>query len=176
MKKLLPVVTGYLFLLFSLTTIHAQENLSADSRLLAFKSFSNLSAANTFDAATTGINENIVKKFRSLFQTASDDSWEKTRDGGYAVRFVSNGMQQMAFLDKKGNCESQIRYYTEKGLPADVRKMVRSTYYDYSIKGVTEVSHHDTTAYLVTIEDDTTWKIIRVVNGEMEVWKEFVKG
>jgi hypothetical protein len=28
---------------------------------------------------------------------------------------------------------------------------------------------------LVTIEDKTTWKVIRVVDGEMDVWEEHQK-
>ena len=54
--------------------------------------------------------------------------------------------------------------------------IVRYGYPDYSIKSVREIHAANATAYLVTIEDATSWKTIRVVNGETDVYEEFKKG
>lgn len=80
------------------------------------------------------------------------------------------------FLTKRGNCQSRILYYTEKMLPAAIRNQIKSAYYDFAITSVKEVHHNKATAYLLTVADATTWKVIRVVNGETEVLEEYVKG
>ncbi|MFN2440311.1 MAG: hypothetical protein ABR503_14000, partial [Chitinophagaceae bacterium] len=119
-------------------------------------------------------NTRPLRKFRKEFPDITDDSWIKSKNG-FVVRFTSNGIQNWAFLTKRGNCEGRMRYYTEKDLPADVRHVVKSNYYDYSIKSIQEVTCNNSTAYLVTIEDKNIWKVIRVVNGEMDLWKDYIK-
>jgi hypothetical protein len=52
---------------------------------------------------------------------------------------------------------------------------VKTNYYDYSITTVKEVSTIEGTAYLVTIEFKNNWKVIRVVDKEMDVWEEHQK-
>jgi hypothetical protein len=68
-----------------------------------------------------------------------------------------------------------MRYYTEKELQPNIRNQVKSAYEDYSISSIKEVSNKKAIVYLVTIEDKTTWKIIRVANGEINVWEEYTK-
>jgi hypothetical protein len=41
---------------------------------------------------------------------------------------------------------------------------------------VREINAANKTAYLVTIENAKTWKTIRVVDGEMDVYEDFIKG
>jgi hypothetical protein len=120
------------------------------------------------------VNDRVVKKFTKQFAEATDVVWAKTNNG-FIARFTSNGIQSWAFLTKGGNCLSTMRYYTEKELPADVRNQVKSTYYDFSITSVKEVSCNKLTAYLVTIEDKATWKVIRIVDGEMDIFEEHQK-
>ncbi len=94
---------------------------------------------------------------------------------GFSAFYSAKGIQNRVYLTRRGSFIGQIRYYTEKELPVDVRKQVRSNFYDYAITSVTEVNCNNLTAYLVTIADDTTWKVIRVLDGEMDVWKEYLK-
>jgi len=54
--------------------------------------------------------------------------------------------------------------------------MVKSNYYDYSIFLVQEVKVGDKTAYLVKIEDEKSFKTIRVVDGEMDEYESYKKG
>ena len=60
-------------------------------------------------------------------------------------------------------------------MPADVRELVRSNYYDFSIGWVKEVKEAQTTAYVVHIEDTASWKDVVVQDGEMRVLHAYCK-
>lgn len=62
-----------------------------------------------------------------------------------------------------------MKEYSEKELPKEVRALVKSTYYDYSIGWVKEVSQNQTVVYVVHIADGQNWKDLLVQDGEMEV-------
>ena len=87
-------------------------------------------------------------------------------DGGYnRIRYQKNG-----------RWESTIRTYENGLLPEDVREFINDSYPKYSIFGqVVEVSAGGNTALLVLIENKNSWKRIRVVNGEMDVYEEYAK-
>ncbi len=125
-------------------------------------------------AAKATANDRAISKFGKFFPNASSESWTKTNNG-FAVRFTSNNMQQLVFLTKRGNVVASIKYYSEKQLPSDVRMAIRYAYPDFSIKSVREVNAANSTAYLITIEDATSWKTIRIVNGETDVYEEYKK-
>ena len=120
----------------------------------------------------------MVARFRKNFANAVNESWMNTKQG-FAVRFNIADVQQLVFLSKKGDCTGSIRYYTAKDLPEAVRRQVKSTYYDYSITSVKEVTTDGVTAYLITIDAEKDWKIIRVLANddmEMEVYGAYIKG
>jgi hypothetical protein len=122
------------------------------------------------------INAKALKQFSKTFKTAANASWYETKDGGFVAKFRQDGIETRANYDRKGNWSGTVRTYTEENLPKEVRHMVKSTYYDYSIFLVQEVTVGDKTAYLVKIEDASTLKTIRVIDGEMDVYEDFKKG
>jgi hypothetical protein len=89
---------------------------------------------------------------------------------------MSDGAEHRVFYDKKGYWDATIKYYDEKKLPPDVRAIVKSTYYDYSITSVQEIQKGNKIVYLVHMQDATTLKSVKVCDGEMEVIAEFNKG
>ena len=106
---------------------------------------------------------------------ARDDAWAQTKKG-YLVNFKAGGIHHNVFLNKKGEMTSQIRFYYENDLPNDVRKQVKTTYGNYSISSVKEITSGNKMVYLVTISDETSWKVIRVSSSEMDVFEEHKKG
>ena len=68
-----------------------------------------------------------------------------------------------------------IREYTEKELPREVWRLVKSTYYDYNIGFVKEVNQPLVLAYIVHIENEEGWKELVVRDGEIAVSKAFEK-
>lgn len=163
MKKHLFATAALAVAVAFATTANAQFELAANTKRPA-------AAPAALDIKSTP----VYKKFVKQFPDGQDDTWTKTREG-FAVRFTVRGIVNRAYLDKRGNFDGLIRYYGEKDLPQDVRHQVKSTYYDYSIRLVQEVTRNGATAYLVTVEDKTTLKIIRVVDGEMDVREAFTK-
>lgn len=121
------------------------------------------------------IHPNARKNFILTFEHATDARWSKLKYGESLVHFFSNGIETKVFYNRKGKPFSTIRYYTEDQLPTEVRHLVRSTFYDYSIFLVIEVTVNNQTAHLVKIEDNTRFKTIRVRDGEMDVIEDLEK-
>ncbi len=107
----------------------------------------------------TSINARALKDFTRSFKNADKASWFEIKDG-FVARFKEDDVETKAYYDRKGRWTSTIRTYNEDKLPKDIRKLVRSTYYDYSIYFVNEVTVGDQKAYLVKIQDETTLKTI----------------
>jgi hypothetical protein len=121
------------------------------------------------------ISERISKKFAQQFAGATNAVWAQT-DEGFTVRFTWKGIRSRADLTKSGQLQSMFRYYTQEQIPADVRYLVDKKYEHFKTASAIEVQYNGATAYLVTIADETTWKVIRVIDGETEVWKAYSKG
>ena len=118
-----------------------------------------------------------VRATRDFWQRAgeqNDAQWYKDA-AGYQVNYSEGSTQARFFYDRKGNFRFSILTYTEKEMPAGVRQLVRSNYYDFSIGWVKEVNEAQTTAYVVHIEDAASWKDVVVQDGEMRVLHAFRK-
>lgn len=125
--------------------------------------------------AKTAVHPAIIANFHSHYPNAGDEAWAKT-EKGYLVNFISNSIRYNVFLNKKGRMTSQIRFYSEKELPAAVRERVTDCYNCFTIGSVKEVTTDNSVAYLVTISSATSWKVIRVAGDEMDVFEEHKKG
>ena len=177
MNKLLITMVVHLSMLLAATKAPAQDNfivrnnrLTLDLKTVADKVFE---VPASIQPVT--ISDRVSKKFARQFGNITDAVWRKF-DDGYEVRFTSHGIDTRVSLTKGGNYYSRVRYYTEKELPTDIRHQVRSTYYDFAITSVQEVEYDHKTAYLVTITDAKSWKVIRIVDGESDVWEAHMKG
>jgi hypothetical protein len=53
--------------------------------------------------------------------------------------------------------------------------MVKSTYYDCEITLVEEINSGTQVMYIVHLEDETTWKKVKVSDGTMEILEDFNK-
>jgi len=118
-----------------------------------------------------------VRATRDFWQRAGeqdDAQWYKDA-AGYQAEYSEGPTKAHFFYDRKGNFTFSIRTYTEKEMPADVRELVRSNYYDFSIGWVKEVKEAQTTAYVVHIEDTASWKDVVVQDGEMRVLHAYCK-
>jgi hypothetical protein len=114
------------------------------------------------------------KHFAKSFTNAEDVRIAKQGNSSFVYCRI-NGVDNRMKYDKRGNLNYVIRYYEESLLPRDVRHIVKSTFYDYSITGVTEVNIDDKTAFLVNIKNGITWKKIKVLDGEMSIEQEYTE-
>ena len=126
-------------------------------------------------AVWNGINLNAIRNFIREYKNVSNAKWFESSNGFFVAYFVRDDIRTWVFYNKKGDFERMIRAYNEEKLPADVRHLVKSTYYDFSIYFVTEITTNMQTGYHVKMADKTSWKTIKVVDGEMEVTEEYVK-
>lgn len=174
MKKILPIAACLLTLVAS--AVNAQNLSASDNKLIAFVPTSRANIIDVHPASKTkDPNGLVLNRFKIDFPGVTDDVWAKTING-FIVSFTFKGIQTTCFVTGRGVCENTIRYYSEAELPTEIRKGVKMEYLDYSIKSVKEVTHNNKIAYLVTIEDKTSWKVIRMVDGELDVWEDYIKG
>jgi hypothetical protein len=156
MKKLLfSCFCGGLFYIFSCYHSIAQENAFHPSPRTASSSTS-----------AVRVNAKLSKAFSKQFENAYDVSWKEINDK-FLVKFMQDGLQSQALLTKYGDLIYQFSYGTEKDLPADVRKLVKSHYYDQSITIVHKVNQDGRTIYVITLEDDNEIIKVNVENMEM---------
>jgi hypothetical protein len=128
--------------------------------------------AATAAADLSSIHVRAIKDFSHSYKDASETRWSKISDG-YVAWFKVNGIVNRTFYDKSGNWHFTVSYYDEKNLNREVRAIVKRTYYDYSIVSVQEVRVEDKTIYLVNVQDDQNFKVLRICDGEMETVQDF---
>jgi len=129
----------------------------------------------------TGVNTSVIsakalKDFKRSYINVSGEKWIKTKNG-IAATFSSNGIANIVYYDKKGNWNASLKIYNEEKFDRSVRAIVKSKYFDYKITQVQEVETVTlgTPTYMVHLEGDNDFKIIRVSDDEMDVYEEFAK-
>jgi hypothetical protein len=118
-----------------------------------------------------------VRATRDFWQRAGeqkDEQWYKS-SRGYVAEYEAGPVKGRFVYNLKGDWAYSILTYGEKELPEEVRREVRSNYYDYSITWVKEVHEEDAVAYVVHLEDEASWKEVAVQDGEMRVLKAMYK-
>lgn len=119
----------------------------------------------------------VVKATRDLWTRVGEqkkETWYKLPKG-YLATYMEEGIESRHVYDQKGNWKYSMRTYQENHLPADVREVVKSNYYDYSIGWVKEVKQGEDVVYVVHVENGAEWKDLSVQNGEIQVLKAFCK-
>ena len=134
--------------------------------------------SNTFlNIQTLGSERGSVKAAREFWKRHGDDKDEKWYKfpGGYLAEFLDGDIGTKVVFDKNGNWTYTMRRYTEKELPRDIRALVKSTYYDFAITWVKEVTQFQSLVYVVHIDGPEEWMDLIVRDGEIEVSREVSK-
>ena len=124
-----------------------------------------------------GTGKAAVRATRDLWSRVGDrknEQWFKMPQG-YMAEYTEGPVQARYMYDQRGYWRYSLLTYTEWQLPQEIRKLVRSNYYDYSIGWVKQVNEDETLVYVVHIEDDKSWKELAIQDGEIRVLKEFRK-
>jgi len=120
------------------------------------------------------INSRAKRDFRRSYPDVDDAQWYAFKDG-FAAKFNDDGYEHMVTYNRVGDWQYTISNYDEKKLDENVRALVKSTYYDYTITLVQEITLHDQTIYVIHMQDATTWKTLKVADGEMSILEDFNK-
>jgi hypothetical protein len=166
MKKIIATA-GILMMAFS-------SSITANAQDIAGV-FSNSTDKHFTDAATGArsrilplaeVNIHAARDFSKKFKDATDVIWV---DGtaGPSVYFKQDGISMRATYNRLGNREYSLKYYDESGMRKDLRHLVKSTYYDYSILQVTEIERNESISYLVKMQNDKEYLTVKVIEGEM---------
>jgi hypothetical protein len=129
---------------------------------------------NLHTIGSSGPAVRAVRDFLKREGDGKDEKWYKTREG-FLAEFDQAGRDGKYFYDQKGNWRYSILTFGEKGLPGDIRRLVRSTYFEYSILWVKQVTGVQGFSYIVHVENGGAWKELLIHDGEMEEWKAFDK-
>jgi hypothetical protein len=129
------------------------------------------------NASAIGVDKAAVRATRDFWQRAGEqkeEQWYKTSQG-YIAEYAAGPVKARFVYNQKGDWIYSILTYGQKGLPEEVRKLVRSEYYDYEITWVKEVNEEDVVVYVVHLEDEASWKEVAVQDGEIRVLKAMCK-
>jgi hypothetical protein len=174
MKKKLFIFSAIMLGVASVNSTIAQNVVASASQ--EYETYAvPVETQNVSSSSINDVSQTVQKKFEKQFPEVSGETWIKTHDG-YVVRFNSDDINNWVFLDKKGNVVGTMRYYDENDLPSDIRDQVKTRFYDYKIISVQEVTVANSTAYLVSIKANHEWKIIKVGEEEVSIYKEYEDG
>src|SRR5687768_7573970 len=117
------------------------------------------------------VNIHATRDFKRNFKNATDVKWVK-HENGASVYFKNDGLKMRSSYNINGKKEYTLKYYEETKMPSDLRKLVRSNYYDHNIVIVTEVNRHNHTSYLVKMENEKEYLTLKISDEEMTVFEK----
>ena len=161
-------------LLLTYVVVHAQTDLKKQEleNVLAYQKAASL--ANNM-ATFRNIPIKAVRSFKTAWQYVDNESWYEVPDG-YRARFTQDGVLYLVTYNKKGKWMHTMRQYDETRLDREVRREVKTVYYDYNIMLVEEIElPMKPLTYIIHMEDSTSFLNIRICNGEMDVMTEINK-
>lgn len=124
------------------------------------------------------IDIKVVRKFVAVFKDAENVTWDKVNDGSTIARFTKDSVRTTIMYNKKGMWNYTLKRYAENKMPGDIRDMVKSTWYDYSIVEVTEImlpSERGDVIFNVLIKFADNCKTIQIRNKQMEIINDYTK-
>jgi hypothetical protein len=166
MKK---IITAFLILL-TVTTAYGQPWIKDAGAQVAHDD-------SRQPSAKPGLYEISIKAVRDLYRSYGDnnhESWYAT-DYGFRAKFVKDSVAFMADYDKKGAWMHTIKTFYENKLAPDIRRKVRSKYFDYHISLVQQIDSPAQVVYLVTVEDARSWMVLQLWEDNIEERSIFQK-
>ena len=161
MKKI-SIITVAAFLILISAGAHSQTSVNVKLKA----DVSKFKEGSPDKTTAPDVNSKVMKSFNKLFSDAENIRWWNEKNN-QVVYFKRQGKASHAVFAKNGDLKFAITNYTEEYLPDEILLQVKDNYYGKSIFGVTEVQVEDKTAYLIVLEDKTSWLTIKVLDGEI---------
>ena len=141
---------------------------------LAIFGLANAASGNNNKAAAA--NEKAHKNFEKQFKDVSNPTWYTLQDG-FKAEFTKDGHQTNSVYGKRGNWVYTIEYFTADNLDKNLIDLVKTEYDRYYISGIEKVDCPAWDAvYVVHLEDQHSYKTVRISKTDMELVQEFKKG
>jgi hypothetical protein len=160
-------VLGMTFSVFSQNTSIAMGETPAAPAML-------LSEGTNYNSA---VNTKAMRSFKKMFTSVEGEKWYEYK-GAYAAVFAADDVRFRVEYDARGNWSATEKDYFESKLDRDVRKVVKSVYFDYTITSIREITtstFFSTPVYIIHIEDASSFKNIAVYEGEMSIVDQYLK-
>jgi hypothetical protein len=186
MKEFLfALILGFTFIPVPGGGIYAQNSrkvIEFNMRKNFIPSVRNLAALVNPDLSATymlgrnEINLRALRDFLSRYDQEDHVFWFSTPDGGFESYFIRDGYGNRVIYDQKGNWLFSLINYGEGKLLRNIRNTVKSVYFDYNIVLVEEVQRTEGIEYIVSLEDPSNIRVVKVNReGELEVLQELDK-
>jgi hypothetical protein len=111
-----------------------------------------LTAGLTNAFANEDINQNAVASFQKDFVTASNVSWQQSRNYVKAT-FNLNNKVMYAFYNYRGELMAVIHHILSNELPGDLESAVKKEYREYWVSDLFELSSDEQHLYFMTLEN-----------------------
>lgn len=120
------------------------------------------------------VYENVKTEFEKLFPASENLRWE-TVGKNFLAKFSTGDVRKHALLNPKGQLVYQITFGTEKHLPTSIRKNVKRNYVEYKITAASFIEEANRKIWVINLEDDTSYVIVRVEDEELEEVRSYTK-
>jgi hypothetical protein len=163
--KIIVVFTACMWLL-NINQSISQLSLNKQHDTYSASSVTNSSIA-ALNLNTVATSIKVERSFISYFGEAAENNCSIA--GKYFLNcFNVNGLLTYAWFTKNGKLINVTTYGTEKDLPADVRKIIKSEYYDYKIATAIDVKENNRDIWVVQLDNASEQLTVKVEDGEME--------
>ena len=113
------------------------------------------------------VNSKGTRLFIKSYKGAENIRWFHNGNG-YLAMFDWYGVKAHAAYGKNGYWHYDVRFGTEKDLPAAARRLIKSNYVDFAIGNATEVNVGNQKAWVVNLEDANNLIRVRIIDGRMD--------
>jgi hypothetical protein len=129
-----------------------------------------------YDSDLSNTNENLdansinliaLKDFKKRVTSTVNENWETTADG-FVAYYSKDAVINKLIYDKKGKWKFTVLDYTRNKLEPVLRDAVEYAY-EGTVYNVNEIHTAYKIVYIVRVADATTYKTIRIADGEMEM-------
>jgi hypothetical protein len=150
------MATGILLILETANRAGAQSENNVkvfDIRASIIKADKLLTADDQPQSVDT-INGKVLIRFKRSYKEASGVKWFDY-NSEYTAEFDANGVSTQVYYSKKGQWQASVKNYSEGLLDQELKDIIKSRYYDYSIFHVQEIESlysHGIPTYLIYIE------------------------
>ena len=122
-------------------------------------------------------NRKALDNFKKRFSAVQNEQWYHLKNRSIVV-FESEGVKFTVEYNKKGDVTGIEKLYREGSLDREIRRIVKSVYFDYKITNIREITLPELFSkpvYIIQVEDETSFKNLSVYDSEMRVVEEFEK-
>ena len=125
---------------------------------------------------TSAASERAQKNFHKTNKDAINATWY-TLQNGFKVEFTRDGHQTSSVYGKRGNWLYTIEYFRADALEKDLIDIVKTEYDKYYIAAVEKVeTSASDPVYVVHLENQDSYKTLRVHKTDIELTQDFKKG